>query len=148
MSSKKFGKYIAMIMKYTHSYLDKELKDVSIGRGEFSHLMHLYEKDSVSQDYLAKKICVDKGSTAKVIKSLLKSGYISRELDPSDKRAKLITLTDQAWELKKEMTNILKEWDKIVKKDISQEDYDIFYKVSMKMAENAKEHYDEKYKGD
>ncbi len=148
MSSKRYGKYIAMIMKYTHSYLDKELKNVSIGRGEFSHLMHLYEKDSVSQDYLAKKICVDKGSTAKVIKSLLKDGYIARDVDPSDKRAKLITLTDQAWDLKKEMTSLLREWDKIVKEDISDEDYDVFYKVSKKMAENAKKYYDEEYKGD
>lgn len=148
MSDKKSGRSISMLTKYSHSYFDHELKSTSLGRGDFGHIMRLYEKDSVTQDYLSKKVCVDKGSTAKVMKRLLDLGYITRETNPEDKRANLIKLTDKAWELKKQMTTLSDQWDEVVKIGITEEEYDIFCKVAMKMAENAKKYHEDTYKGE
>ena len=148
MSDKKFGRYISMLTKYTHSYFDHELKSTSLGRGDFAHIMRLYEKDSVTQDYLSKKICVDKGSTAKVIKRLLDLGYVTREINPEDKRSNLIRLTEKAWELKKEMMTLTSQWDEVVKIGISEEEFDLFIKIAMKMAENAKNYHEYAYKGE
>lgn len=146
MSKIKIGRYISKLTKYTHGYLGRELKTIDIGRGEFAHLMALYQKDLVTQDYLARNVHVDKGSTAKVIKSLLEQGYITKTVSPDDKRANLIQLTDKAWELEKKITPIFKNWNEILKKDISDGELDIFYKVSLKMIENANEYYKTNYK--
>lgn len=148
MSNKKFGKYISMLTKYTHSYFDRELKNIDLGRGGFSHLMRLYEKDCVSQDYLSKEIHVDKGSTAKAIKNLLDGGYVTRETIPEDKRAYSIKLTDKAWELKKQMTTISNQWNEIVKVDVSDAEFNIFIKVAVQMSNNAKAYHDATDKGE
>lgn len=145
---KKIGKYISMLMKYTHAYLDRELKNLDIGRGEFSHLMILYQNDLVTQDHLAKSVHVDKGSTAKVVKSLLEQGYITRTINPDDKRAKLISLTDKAWELEKEITPVFKNWDNMIKSNISEEEFEIFYGVLHKMIDNAKNYHRDNYNED
>lgn len=144
----KIGKYISMLMKYTHVYLDRELKNLDIGRGEFAHLMVLYKNESVTQDFLAKSVHVDKGSTAKVVKSLLEQGYITRTVNPDDKRAKLISLTDRAWQLEKKITPVFMKWDTMIKNDISEDEFEIFYGVLHKMIGNAKEYHCKNYNED
>lgn len=148
MSNIKIGKYLSMLMKYTHGYLSRELKTLDIGRGEFAHLMSLYQNDSVTQDQLAKSVHVDKGSTAKIVKSLLEDGYITRTTNAEDKRAKLIALTDKAWELEKQITPIFRTWDRIIKTDISDEELDLFHDITQRMIGNAREYHCENYKED
>lgn len=148
MSLRKFGKFVSMLAKYTHGYIYRELQDYDLGSGQFSHLMSLYHEDGITQDTLASRLGVDKASTAKALKKMQQNGYITREQLPTDKRSNVIKLTDKALDLKSEIQTVSDQWQLIVTEGISQEEYDIFLDVAIKMSENAKNYYISNYKSD
>lgn len=148
MSLRKFGKYVSMLAKYTHGYIYRELHDYDLGSGQFSHLMSLYHEDGITQDTLASRLGIDKASTAKALKKMQQNGYITREPLPTDKRSNVIKLTDKSRNLKSEIQKVSDQWQVIVTEGISQEEYDIFLDVAIKMSENAKNFYISNYKSD
>jgi DNA-binding MarR family transcriptional regulator len=59
-------------------------------------LQHIEDQGIRSID-LANKLNVTKQAANQMVKEIQKQGYLNRQPDPDDKRAQLITLTDQGW---------------------------------------------------
>jgi DNA-binding MarR family transcriptional regulator len=60
-------------------------------------LQHVEEKGIRSID-LANKLAISKQAANQMVKEIQKQGYLQRDPDPKDKRAQLITLTEQGWQ--------------------------------------------------
>lgn len=85
-----------------------ELEPYDFNRGEFPLLFRLIKDgDGVTQKEICEKLHVSKSTTSKIIKSLVKKGYLRKEKDPEDKRASRIFLTDK----KGEIEDLIKEID-------------------------------------
>ncbi|MEF8832253.1 MAG: MarR family transcriptional regulator [Candidatus Thermoplasmatota archaeon] len=85
-----------------------ELEPYDFNRGEFPLLFRLIKDgDGVTQKEICEKLHVSKSTTSKIIKSLVKKGYLRKEKDPEDKRASRIFLTDK----KGEIADLIKEID-------------------------------------
>ena len=62
---------------------------------QFLILGILYQQDGINQTILAKQSCVSKASLGQILTKLEKEGWIHREDDPVDRRAKRVYLADQ-----------------------------------------------------
>ncbi len=60
-------------------------------------LQHVEEEGIRSID-LANKLSISKQAANQMVKEIQKQGYLQRAPDPKDKRAQLITLTEQGWQ--------------------------------------------------
>ena len=60
-------------------------------------LQHVEEEGIRSID-LANRLAISKQAANQMVKEIQKQGYLQRNPDPKDKRAQLITLTDQGWQ--------------------------------------------------
>ncbi len=60
-------------------------------------LQHVEEEGIRSID-LANKLSISKQAANQMVKEIQKQGYLERAPDPDDKRAQLITLTEQGWQ--------------------------------------------------
>ncbi|MBO8170149.1 MAG: MarR family transcriptional regulator [Thermoanaerobacteraceae bacterium] len=131
------GRWISVLYRYGQSYLDKKLHPYNLSSGQFIFLVVLLEKDGVSQEFLAKRLNIDKATTARAIKKMEQAGYVVRKVDPEDKRARIIYVTDKALRLKPVLKNISEEWTGRLTEDFTVQEREIIFQLLQKMSRNA-----------
>ena len=113
----------------------------------------MYSKPSIAQMQIIKYILKHDGKTiyqrdleevfnlrratiSGILKTMEKNNVIIRVCDPNDARGKIIILSDDAKKFFKEKETLFKKIETILKKDISKEELETFYKVILKMRDN------------
>ncbi len=119
-----------------HMYIDKRLESHNIGSGQFSFLMRLYHDDGINQESLAHLLGVDKATSARAIKKLMKEGYVRRERDAVDKRAYKIFLTEKGRKLELTIKNISSELREIILSDFTGEEKHLIATLLKRMVHN------------
>jgi MarR family transcriptional regulator, 2-MHQ and catechol-resistance regulon repressor len=78
--------------------LNKHLAEADLTLSQFGTLEALHHLGPLNQRAIGEKILKSGGNITMVVDNLEKTGYVSREKDPSDRRAVLIHLTDKGRE--------------------------------------------------
>ena len=119
---------------------------------ETSH-NEMYSKPSIAQMQIIKYILKHDGKTiyqrdleevfnlrratiSGILKTMEKNNVIIRVCDPNDARGKIVILSDDAKKFFKEKETLFKKIETVLKKDISKEELETFYKVILKMRDN------------
>lgn len=91
--------------------IQRVLKDNEVGMTfEMLQVMHrLWLKEGVSQQFLAEQTAKDKACMTNLINNLEKKGWVIREEDSSDKRNRLVFLTDSGHALSLQVRPLLNE---------------------------------------
>jgi DNA-binding MarR family transcriptional regulator len=126
-----------MLYRYGQSYLEHKLKAYNIGSGQFTFLMALLHQDGIRQESLASRLNIDKGTTARAMKKLEESGYISRQVDPKDKRANIIYVTPKALTLKPVLIDISLQWTETITSGFTPQENEQVILLLQRMSENA-----------
>jgi DNA-binding MarR family transcriptional regulator len=137
------GRLTSHIAHITHLYLTTQLNQYHISSGQLPLLMRLYNQDGIHQEQLAHDLLIDKTTCTRQITKLVKAGLITKENDPTDKRANKIFLTDKAHTIKKDVRHILRNWRKILLQDFTPEDQNQFLTYLQQTIENAQAYLDE-----
>jgi len=103
--------------------------------------MMLYNKDGVNQETLSETLHIDKATSARAIKKLEEQGFVTRIRDANDRRNYNVFLTEKAKKLKPKIREMLRNWTKILLKDISKEDEEKLFNLLEKIAQNATEYH-------
>lgn len=82
----------------------KYVKDSPLTLTQFAVLEALYNKGDLRIQDLIQKLLSSSGNMTVVIKNMVRDGYITKVVDPSDKRATLVSITSTG---KKEIERIL-----------------------------------------
>ena len=77
---------INLVSRCQTLYLADQLRDTGIGPCHHSYLLTIARRPGISQEELAKEICVNKSSVARNLANLENQGYIERKSSPQDKR--------------------------------------------------------------
>lgn len=113
----------------------------------------MFSKPSIAQMQIIKYILKHNGKTiyqrdleevfnlrratiSGILKTMEKNNVIIRVCDPNDARGKIVILSDDAKKFFKEKETLFKKLETVLKKDISKEELEIFYKVILKMRDN------------
>ena len=113
----------------------------------------MYSKPSIAQMQIIKYILKHDGKTiyqrdleevfnlrratiSGILKTMEKNNVIIRVCDPNDARGKIVILSDDAKKFFKEKETLFKKLETVLKKDISKEELETFYKVILKMRDN------------
>ena len=131
---KSIGKWISILYRRFQMDINRELKPYDLHSSQYIFLVQLYKKNHVSQECLARELMIDKSATARVIKHLESTGYVTREVNPDDKRSYFVCLTEKSLGIKKDLHAILSAWNKKLTKSLGFQDYEIAYNLLEKMA--------------
>jgi DNA-binding MarR family transcriptional regulator len=74
-------------------------KSTGLSMPQFSILMQLHHKGACGMSEISERFEVTPAAASQLVEKLVQSGYIQREEDPHDRRAKLLNLTDKGREL-------------------------------------------------
>lgn len=139
---RKLGFEISRTSRLIKRYLDNDTTKLYIDKltgthgwaiGYFYHNRHrdIFQKD-FEQEFNIRR------STASNILSLIeKNGLIKRESVPYDARLKKITLTDKAIDIQHIVDKSLGELEDTLKRGISDEELEVFYRVLDKISSNT-----------
>jgi DNA-binding MarR family transcriptional regulator len=70
-------------------------------------LSSLWHEQGITQQVLAERTAKDKACLTNLMNNLEKKGYVRREEDPTDRRSKLVSLTNEGEEFRNQIRPIL-----------------------------------------
>jgi len=131
------GKYFSRIHRHSMAHLDKRLRHLGIGGGQFGFMMTLYRKDGINQSKLSDLLKLDKTTIARSIRPLIENGYVVRERDLRDRRGYRILLTERGRSIRPELIRIQLELESELLEGLSPEDREQLIGLLRKITENA-----------
>ena len=131
------SRFLSCLYRHTQMYFDRQLSRYELSYGSLSFLMILFHYDRIHQEEISRKLSIDKATTTRAIRKLVELGYVRREIDPADRRAYFIYLTEKGLALKPELKRLSREWSDRLTTGFSPEDKEQFFKLLEKMSQNA-----------
>jgi MarR family transcriptional regulator for hemolysin len=91
----RFGLQFGLLARRWRRTLDARLAEAGLSDATWAPLVHLHESgDGISQKALAALVGLDASSLVRLIDILVARGLVERRTDATDRRARLIHLTD------------------------------------------------------
>lgn len=110
------GRDVSHLFRSIRNFMGRQLEPYGIGDAQFPFLMLLLHEDGISQEYLATALKCDRATSARSIARLEDTGYVRRVVDPDDKRAYKVFLTEQGhdmgqivWSVSSDLNDMLLE---------------------------------------
>ena len=102
-----------------------------------SYLTEICACPGISQDGLARRICINKSNVARQAAVLEEEGFITRTPFPADKRVMELYPTQKALELLPQIQSILTRWEDCITGDLTEEEKDQISVLLAKMKVRA-----------
>lgn len=131
------GRWFSILHRLSLSRVSQGLKKYRIGSGQIMFLLELYYCDGVRQEELCAHLNIDGANTTRAIAKLEQEGYVRRQGDKEDGRARRIFLTDKALEIKPEIFALLRSWDEHLLDALSSEEREMFLKLLKKIGHSV-----------
>ena len=91
-----FGFLIHDVARHMRWHFDRESQGTGLTRAQWSVLAHLRRNDGVQQQALARLMDISAMTLARHVDRLEQEGWVRRQDDPDDRRAKRLYLTEEA----------------------------------------------------
>lgn len=132
---------IGILVRNAHlnisNYVKKQLEPFHLAPEQNLIMLMLWKKDGISPNEFSFKLNKDKANIARMIASLEKKGYITKEDDPSDKRTFKVHLTEEGKHLESLVLPVLRKTHQTVINGISEEQLVELQNLISKMINNS-----------
>lgn len=126
-----------LIKRKVESYLsNKHSICLTSFQGKIAGYLYLNKEKDIFQKDLEEAFSVRRSTITEVLKLMEKNQLIEKQSVEKDARLKKIVLTQKAVELHFKIKEDLKEIEKMIKKDISNEELEVFINVLNKIRKN------------
>jgi DNA-binding MarR family transcriptional regulator len=125
------------ILRSARQMVNEELKPLNLSSSEGNILLHLLTQDQVlGQEELVEQLDVSKPAVSRALESLESKGYIVREVDPADKRARRVLLTAKAMEIGLRVEAVYSEIFSIATQGVPQNEIEDFIQLFARVSES------------
>ena len=107
-----------------------------------SYLTEMCAHPGISQDQLAKRICINKSNVARQAATLEEEGFLTRTPSATDKRIMELHPTQKTLDLLPQISSVLKEWETCITGDLTPEELDQLAVIVAKMKTRATDYMD------
>ena len=130
---------ISIIMRKMRVCADRHMSKHGIGFPEQQVLMLLKAHGPSNQEALANDLQIDKGSITRTVAKLESKGLVVREVNPQNKREKLVSLQPAAEDILHEMWSLYQRLETLMYNGLSQKEISQTTKCLEHMAANLSE---------
>lgn len=138
-----FGKYINRLSHIIRYTLNTKLAEDGVYlTGEQCRLLGYIHRrtsagENVYQRDIEREFGVKRSTVASILANLEKSGYISRKVDESDARIKMVVLTEKGNGLDKVMKNNIETLEREISRGMTEEEKHTFFSLIRRATENV-----------
>lgn len=126
--------YVTLLSKEFTSYCNKRLAEVGLMQGQLYFILYVGKHPGCAPKELVQALRMDIGHTNRSLARLEQSGLLVQEINPEDRRARILRLTEagkKAFELSHEL---FAQWDQEVLAGFSEEEQEQMMKLLRKAA--------------
>lgn len=105
---------ITIIYKSYNNHLIRQIADLNITPAQIPFILELMYSKQASQDDLANKLFLSRGTTAKTLRKLDDEDMIERKVDMDNRRKYQVHLTEKGKEVATKVDEIDKDWEKML----------------------------------
>lgn len=127
--------YVEEMVKSYGEYLKETFNDEKITPKEFPFLVRIRFNDKPTQKDLVELFNVSEGYTAKLLRKFEDCGYIIRREDPTNRRKKLVGITEKGFEKTDELIEIIDNWEIEATSNFSEDEVKLLKKLLFKLVE-------------
>ena len=102
-----------------------------------NYLTEICANPGISQDRLARLICINKSNVARQVAVLEEDGFVRRVPSEADKRVMELYPTEKTLELLPRINDILMCWEQCITHDLSEEEKELITTLLSKMSKRA-----------
>lgn len=130
------GKYNAAIYRNMQSIINYRLDNIPILSGQSDFFLVISKNEGITQKGLSEHLYVNKSTTAKAVKNLIKNGLIRKEKDERDGRLDRLFLTDTGKQLAPRIQQIFADNIEIASKNLSADELEHLDIMLQKVLQN------------
>jgi DNA-binding MarR family transcriptional regulator len=131
------GPLFSIINRARVIFLNERLKPYALSAGQYPVFMCLLHHPNIIQESMARYFHLDKGTIARTVKKMEDAGYVSKNVDPDNRRAFRLFLTEKGYQVAPEIIAIDREWEKLVTNSISDKEQQDMLFLLRKVAESS-----------
>jgi len=125
------------MIRSARQIINDNLQPLNLSSAEGNILLHLLTQgQEMGQEQLVNQLDISKPAVSRALNSLERKGYVTRQRDPNDKRARWVRLTDKALEIGPAVEQAYNHVYKLAMQGISQDEFDYFVKLFGRISEN------------
>jgi DNA-binding MarR family transcriptional regulator len=127
--------YVEEMIANYGTYLKETFDDEEITKTELPFLIRIRFSEKTTQKELVELFKVSEGYTAKLLRKFEDLGYITRCEDPTNRRKKIVELTDKGTEKTEELLGLIRNWEINVTSKMTEEEVKILKRLLFKVVE-------------
>jgi MarR family transcriptional regulator, transcriptional regulator for hemolysin len=125
------------ILRSARQMINEELRPLNLSSSEGNILLHLLTRNQIlGQEDLVEQLDISKPAVSRALESLELKGYIVRQVDPADKRAKQVLLTNKAKDISARIEVIYNRIFSIAAKGVTEEEIQNFIELFSRVSES------------
>ncbi len=113
-----------------------------------SYILTLTRTPGMSQEQIARRLCLDKSNVARALSTLEKLGYVERKRHDTDRRITLVYPTEKAFASREDIRSAYRNWNEYINEAFSEEEAEMFLVLLEKAAARAAEYARQKIDAD
>ena len=121
------GALVSIINRAHAIYLNERLKPYNLTFGQFPVFICLLHHPNINQESMARHFHLDKGTIARTVRKMEDAGYVTRVVDPLNRRAFILSLTDKGRSIAPEIIAIDREWQRSVLSVLTGEEQELLF---------------------
>jgi DNA-binding MarR family transcriptional regulator len=138
--NKVIDKNICILSRYSHSHADEKLKAFDLNKTQAEIVLFIYENDNLSLADINRYFLFNKATITKNIKHLVHLGLVTWNSSESDKRKKIMVITDKGKALTPEIIKVLRHWDNQLTSELNKEEAEalseLLYTITKRITNN------------
>lgn len=135
---------IIEIARISVQYRGDQLAPMGLKSCHASYLTEICAKPGISQDGLARIICLNKSNVARQAAILEEDGFIIRKPSAADKRVVELYPTEKTLELMPQISLVLKSWETRIADSLTEEERQSLSDLLAKMKDRATEYMEDR----
>lgn len=124
---------VSLLYRKQTAYINDKLKDVNLSSGLYPLLIKAYKNNGISQEELARELHVNESTVTRNLDKLEKKGLITKT---PEKRKKIINVTQKGRKTAQKIMDYDEKWDQIIRENITDEEFQDFQKLLIKICED------------
>ena len=128
--------YVEEMIANSGKFIRDLLDETEITRAEIPFLIRVRFSQKTTQKELVELFKVSEGYTAKLLRKFEDLGYITRREDPSNRRQKIVELTDKGMKKTDELIKMIDEWERKVTSEMSDDEVMLLKSLLFKVVQS------------
>lgn len=100
------GFLVSDVSRLMRRIYDRRVEPLGLTRAQWRVLVHLFRRDGVRQTELAGILEIEKPTLGRLVDQLERKGWVARQVDPDDLRARRLVVSPEARDLITEMDSL------------------------------------------